>query len=53
MKTYRVEFNGIVYVSANDKERAEDLILTNLMYNLEYEYAEAEAFDIEQEDNLL
>lgn len=49
MKTYMVVFKGTAYVQADSKKIAEETLLDDL-FGIDFEEAEAEAFEVEEED---
>lgn len=49
MKTYKVVCKGTAYVIADSKEEAQEIMLDDLL-DCDFEDAEAEAFEIEEED---
>lgn len=51
MNTYRVEFKGVTYVCAYDKESAQDAVLSNMLSAFDYDEAEAEAFEVGDEND--
>lgn len=51
MKTYRVEFRGTAYVQADSKKKAQETFLDDLTL-VDFEEAEAEAFEAEEEDDV-
>lgn len=48
MKTYKVVFKGIAYIIADSKEKAQEIMLDDLL-DCDYEDVEVEAFEIEEE----
>ena len=49
MKTYMVVFQGMVYIKADNKKIAEETLLDDL-FGIDFEEAEAEAFEVDEED---
>lgn len=49
MKTYMVMFKGTAYIQADSKKIAEETLLDDL-FSIDFEEAEAEAFEFEEEE---